>query len=43
MNLRHFNSSIVGMSILADKHLLLVGSKDGDFEVWDPRMYQVID
>lgn len=41
MNLRNFNSSIIGLSILAEKQHLLVGSKNGDFEVWDPRMYQV--
>ncbi|KAI6232468.1 WD-REPEATS-REGION domain-containing protein [Aphelenchoides besseyi] len=39
MKLRDFTSPILGIAVAPEKSRIVVGAADGDFRVWEPRMY----
>uniref|UniRef100_A0A1I7SMA5 WD_REPEATS_REGION domain-containing protein n=1 Tax=Bursaphelenchus xylophilus TaxID=6326 RepID=A0A1I7SMA5_BURXY len=40
MKFHDFRSTILGSAITPDNQGIIVGAADGDFRVWEPRMYQ---
>lgn len=40
MKFHDFSAPIISSAITPDNQGIIVGSQDGDFRVWEPRMYQ---